>query len=147
MSPQVRNNHNNVLQQEVKSRFDSRTSSASSCRCPGETSPLQCSATSEPLAAAVLVRETLLPGAAGQRQQQEEDSSHDEDGAGTAHARHRPGELVVQGHRVVAGQQGQDGLVEDQHAQEHQDPWWTAAQVSATGPPGGGSLLWPHLRG
>lgn len=36
------------------------------------------------LAAAVLTRETPLPGAVGQRQQQEEDPTHDKDGSRTA---------------------------------------------------------------
>lgn len=79
--------------------------------------------TSRPLAvaAAVHLRETPLPGAAGQRQQQEEDPTNDEDGTRTADTRHRPGELVVERNRVVAGQESQDGLVEDHEGQKHQD--------------------------
>jgi len=81
--------------------------------------PSSCNAASEPLAAAVLT-EAPPPGAVGQRQQQEEDAAHDEDGARAADARHRPGQLVVEGNRVVAGQEGQDGLVEHDQSDEHQ---------------------------
>lgn len=80
---------------------------------------IKCNAASGPLAAAVLLREAPLPGAVGQRQQQEEDPAHDEDGPRAADARHRPGELVVEGNRVVAGQEGQDGLVEDHQREKH----------------------------
>lgn len=74
-----------------------------------------------PLAAAVRVREAPPPGAVGQRQQQEQQPTDDEDAARTAETRHGPGELVVEGDGVVAGQEGQDGLVEDDEAQQHQD--------------------------
>lgn len=78
--------------------------------------------TSERLSAAVLVRETPLPRAVGQRQQQEEDPAHNQDRPGAADARHRPGEVVGKRHGVLAGKQGQHGLVEDQQGQQHQDP-------------------------
>lgn len=107
MSLWVRNTYNNVSRRKVKFTFwlstHDRLIVQTSRRNLSFFHP-KCDAASEPLAAAVLLREALLPGAAGQREQQEEDSSHDEDGARTAHAGHRPGELVVQGHRVVAGQ-------------------------------------------
>lgn len=78
---------------------------------------------SERLAAAVLMRETPLPGAAGQRQQQEEDPAHNKNRSGAADARHGPGEVVGKRHRVLTGEQGQHGLVEDQQRQKHQEPW------------------------
>lgn len=80
---------------------------------------IKCNTTSEPLAAAVLLRETPLPGAVGQRQQQEEDPAHDEHRPRAADARHRPGELVVERNRVVAGQEGQHGLVENHQREKH----------------------------
>lgn len=82
---------------------------------------IKCNTTSGPLAAAVPLRETPPPGAVGQRQQQEEDPTHDEDAPRTANARHRPGELVVERNRVVAGQEGQDGLVENYQGDKNQD--------------------------
>lgn len=77
---------------------------------------------SERLAAAVLTRETPLPRAAGQRQQQEEDPTHNKNRPGAADARHGPGEVVGNRHRVLTGKQGQHRLVEDHQGQKHQDP-------------------------
>lgn len=74
------------------------------------------------------MRETLLPGAAGQRQQQEQDPPHDENGPRASETRHGPGELVVERDGVVAGQQRQDGLVENQKRQQHQN---TCSQTHA----------------
>ncbi|TNN73929.1 hypothetical protein EYF80_015946 [Liparis tanakae] len=107
--PQLRVAHQALHQvQPAQHRIQSRTPLALPPR-----------ATPPPLAAAVLT-EAPPPGAVGQRQQQEEDAAHDEDGAGAADARHRPGQLVVEGNRVVAGQEGQDGLVEHHQSDEHQ---------------------------
>ena len=47
-----------------------------------------CNTSSRPLAVAVLVRQTSLPGAVGQGQEQEEGSAQHEDGSSTAHRRH-----------------------------------------------------------
>lgn len=85
---------------------------------------IKCNTTSGPLTAAVLLRETPPPGAVGQRQQQEEDPTQDEDSPRAADARHRPGELVVERNRVVAGQEGQDGLVKYHQTEKHHDAWW-----------------------
>ena len=63
----------------------------------------------------------FLPGAAGEGEDDEEDPSQDENGSGRAHTGHRPGQMVEHGHGALAGQQGQDGLVEDQDGQEDQD--------------------------
>lgn len=93
---------------------------------------IKCDTTSGPLAAAVLLRETPLPGAVGQRQQHEQDAAHDEDGPRAADARHRPGELVVERNRVVAGQEGHDGLVEHHQTEKHHDTCGGVTQVDVT---------------
>lgn len=90
---------------------------------------IKCDTTSGPLAAAVLLRETPLPGAVRQRQQHEQDAAHDEDGPRAADARHRPGELVVERNRVVAGQEGHDGLVEHHQTEKHHDTCGGVTQV------------------
>lgn len=65
--------------------------------------------------------QTLLPGVVRQGQQEEEDASHDEDGPRYPHAGDGPGQLVVQGDGVIAGQQRQHRLVEHQDGEEDQD--------------------------
>lgn len=82
---------------------------------------IKCSITSGTLAAAVLLRETPLPEAVGQRQQQEEDPAHDEDAPRTADTWHRPGELVVKRNLVVTGQESQNWLVENHQREKQQD--------------------------
>lgn len=67
------------------------------------------------------MRQAFLPGAEGEGESDEDEPSQDENGSGRAHAGHGPGQMVVHGHRVVAGQQGQDGLMEHQDGQEDQD--------------------------
>lgn len=67
--------------------------------------------------------QALLPGAVGQSQQEEEEAGQDEDGPRHAHAGHGPGQLVVQGDGVIAGQQRQHGLVEHQDGEKDQDTW------------------------
>lgn len=66
------------------------------------------------------MRQALLPGAEGEGEEDEEESAEHENSSRRAHAGHRPGELVVHGDGVVGGQQGQDGLVEDQDTQQDQ---------------------------
>lgn len=65
--------------------------------------------------------QAFLPGAEGEGEDDEEESAQDENGSGRAHAGHGPGQMVVHGYGEVAGQQGQDGLMEHQDGQEDQD--------------------------
>lgn len=65
--------------------------------------------------------QAFLPGAEGEGEEDEEEASQDENGSGRAHAGHGPGQVVVHGDGVVAGQQGQDGLMEHQDGQQDQD--------------------------
>lgn len=65
--------------------------------------------------------QAFLPWAEGKRQENEEQTSENQSGSGPPHTGHRPGELVVKRDGVVTGQEGQDGLVEDQDGDEDQD--------------------------
>lgn len=65
--------------------------------------------------------QAFLPGAEGEGEDDEEEPPQDENGSGRAHAGHGPGQVVVHRHGAVAGQQGQDGLMEHQDGQEDQD--------------------------
>ena len=73
--------------------------------------------------AIVSLRQAFPEGAVREGEQEEEDPREDEDGAGGAHAGHGPGELVVQRHGVVAGQQGQHRLVEHHDGQQDEKTW------------------------
>lgn len=61
------------------------------------------------------MRQTLLPGAERKSEDDEKETSENENGSRRADAGYGPGQLVVKRNGVIAGQQRQDRLVENQN--------------------------------
>lgn len=73
------------------------------------------------LGGAILLWQAFLKEAVWEGEEEEEEASYDKDGACCAHAGHGPGQLMVERYGVVAGKQGQYGLVEHQDGEKHQN--------------------------